>query len=320
MDSAKPNGWSGELDEPSTRPPGERCAPERRCVRLGTHTTAPRHGTGDSARGNTAEPWDMLHELDLGMVPASVTPPRTWRRAAWFAVTASAATLCGIVFATAALAPHPDTRTTAEPVRVPRGHGYPFPPDEEANSPERHAPPTTRPDRRMLVPSTPATKTSRRERPSQHPGAPDDTGTWQRAPLPPLEASPTRPPETTERTPLPTSTETAPARGEQYAVTTRWSRMRELTERYFSAVAAGELRAAYRMTGGRLHEAGFTEFSSRYEDAGHIGVSTTVVEAESTVTELRITRGDETETVRRRLRFDASQRHVVADLPATGSR
>ena len=35
--------------------------------------------------------------FNLGTIPASVTPPRTWRRAAWFTIVASAAALLGLL-------------------------------------------------------------------------------------------------------------------------------------------------------------------------------------------------------------------------------
>ncbi|HEX4225385.1 MAG TPA: hypothetical protein VHZ97_23680 [Pseudonocardiaceae bacterium] len=44
-----------------------------------------------------------LHKFDLGYIPASVTPPRTWRRAAWFTVFCSAAALVGLLFVTSEL-------------------------------------------------------------------------------------------------------------------------------------------------------------------------------------------------------------------------
>ncbi|MEU5691241.1 hypothetical protein [Actinosynnema sp. NPDC020468] len=37
-----------------------------------------------------------LRGFNIGLVPASVTPPRTWRRAAWFAVLSSAGVLVGL--------------------------------------------------------------------------------------------------------------------------------------------------------------------------------------------------------------------------------
>jgi len=38
-----------------------------------------------------------LRMFNLGTIPASVTPPRSWRRAAWFTIVASAAALLGLV-------------------------------------------------------------------------------------------------------------------------------------------------------------------------------------------------------------------------------
>ncbi|WNV90800.1 hypothetical protein [Umezawaea sp. Da 62-37] len=44
-----------------------------------------------------------LRKFNIGLVPASVTPPRTWKRAAWFAVASSAAVLVGLAIAAAKL-------------------------------------------------------------------------------------------------------------------------------------------------------------------------------------------------------------------------
>jgi hypothetical protein len=46
---------------------------------------------------------DGLRKFNIGMVPASVTPPRTWKRAAWFAVVSSVLVLVGLSFAAAKL-------------------------------------------------------------------------------------------------------------------------------------------------------------------------------------------------------------------------
>lgn len=58
-----------------------------------------------------------LQMFRLGSIPASVTPPRSWRRAAWFTVLASAAALAGLVVVGALLVSPPrDTgRITALP-------------------------------------------------------------------------------------------------------------------------------------------------------------------------------------------------------------
>lgn len=44
-----------------------------------------------------------LRMFNLGTIPASVTPPRSWRRAAWFAIASSAAALVGLLAAGALL-------------------------------------------------------------------------------------------------------------------------------------------------------------------------------------------------------------------------
>ncbi|WP_433265654.1 hypothetical protein ACQPZF_38555 [Actinosynnema sp. CS-041913] len=44
-----------------------------------------------------------LRNFNIGLVPASVTPPVTWQRAAWFAVLSSAAVLIGLAFAASKL-------------------------------------------------------------------------------------------------------------------------------------------------------------------------------------------------------------------------
>ncbi|PRY43649.1 hypothetical protein CLV43_103396 [Umezawaea tangerina] len=44
-----------------------------------------------------------LRKFNIGLVPASVTPPRTWKRAAWFAVVSSAGVLVGLAIAAAKL-------------------------------------------------------------------------------------------------------------------------------------------------------------------------------------------------------------------------
>ncbi|MGW4483777.1 hypothetical protein ACWEOE_08040 [Amycolatopsis sp. NPDC004368] len=56
---------------------------------------------------------DGLGKFDLGSVPASVTPPKTWRKAAWFATGASGAVVVGLLFAGTFLVGGPTTTTDA---------------------------------------------------------------------------------------------------------------------------------------------------------------------------------------------------------------
>ncbi|TQM82603.1 hypothetical protein FHX81_5011 [Saccharothrix saharensis] len=60
-----------------------------------------------------------LGKFNIGLVPASVTPPRTWRFAAWFAVLSSAGVLVGLAVAAASLV---GTNGPTERIGLP---GYP---------------------------------------------------------------------------------------------------------------------------------------------------------------------------------------------------
>ncbi len=89
-----------------TEPPVEerRPKPARRTkVTLTTPTHRPPEPVepeeDDEVRIYLAGPLDGLSTFDLGSVPASVTPPKTWRKAAWFAAAASALVVVGLLFA-----------------------------------------------------------------------------------------------------------------------------------------------------------------------------------------------------------------------------
>jgi hypothetical protein len=74
----------------------------------------------DEAAGDgegDGDPLDTgLGMFNLGTIPASVTPPRSWRRAAWFTVVASVAALAGLLAIGAVLmCPHEARRLTAMP-------------------------------------------------------------------------------------------------------------------------------------------------------------------------------------------------------------
>ncbi|MER5268251.1 hypothetical protein ABTZ99_39785 [Actinosynnema sp. NPDC002837] len=60
-----------------------------------------------------------LRKFNIGLVPASVTPPRTWKRAAWFTVLSSAGVLVGLAVAASNLV---GTNGPAERIGLP---GYP---------------------------------------------------------------------------------------------------------------------------------------------------------------------------------------------------
>jgi hypothetical protein len=55
-----------------------------------------------------------LRTFNLGTIPASVTPPRTWRRAAWFAVSTAGLVVVALGFATVQLVGHPRRNYTID--------------------------------------------------------------------------------------------------------------------------------------------------------------------------------------------------------------
>ncbi|TWP45194.1 hypothetical protein FKR81_39625 [Lentzea tibetensis] len=77
--------------------------------RLDAGAAAPVAGGGNEVPQPRRRPVDPLSDTDglrkfnIGLVPASVTPPRTWKRAAWFAVLSSAGVLIGLTIAAAKL-------------------------------------------------------------------------------------------------------------------------------------------------------------------------------------------------------------------------
>ena len=89
-----------------------------------------------------------LHKFDLGYIPASVTPPSTWRKAAWFTVFCSAAALVGLLYVTSELVGpvHVASDINSLP-GLPTNLPFYTPPSAMTNQPNvRHSQPPGRPD------------------------------------------------------------------------------------------------------------------------------------------------------------------------------
>lgn len=86
-----------------------------------------------------------LRKFNIGLVPASVTPPRTWKRAAWFAVLSSAGVLVGLAIAAAKLVgntgPVERIGMPGYPVDVPLITGLPT---KESRTPTSVPPPSSK--------------------------------------------------------------------------------------------------------------------------------------------------------------------------------
>jgi hypothetical protein len=80
---------------------GELPVPRRARITLNSPERPTTHD--DDVRVYTLPPDTGLATFDLGSVPASVTPPRTWRKAAWFATASSGGVVLALLFAGSAL-------------------------------------------------------------------------------------------------------------------------------------------------------------------------------------------------------------------------
>ncbi len=87
---------SGLLPLPDDAPETERTRGRRRRVLL-TAPTSEAQGSGDENVRVRVPRSGGLSKFNLGSVPASVTPPRTWRKAAWFASAASGAAVAAML-------------------------------------------------------------------------------------------------------------------------------------------------------------------------------------------------------------------------------
>lgn len=105
----------GEL--PVAPPPRAR-APQRTKVKLTSPTKHDETTEDDDVRVYVEPPDTGLGSFDLGSVPASVTPPRTWRKAAWFATASSGGVVVALLFAGSALVGKP-TPTAAGDAWIP---------------------------------------------------------------------------------------------------------------------------------------------------------------------------------------------------------
>lgn len=262
-----------------------------------------------------------LHKFDLGMVPASVTPPPTWRRAAWFSIGSAAAAFSGLVLATFALVDTTHVQSLDFP-SLPRGgefpplpgHGYTTEEQQQAlpwapsstTSPSQpwRLSPSAGPTPAPGVPGQPGVPggppgegtTERPSAPGQ-PGDPEPTGPGNGGPT----TGPTEPGESTETTAPPSSTTPTT---ESSLVLFSNRAMHEASAEYFSAVSDLDLSRAYSMTAGDLRSEGYESFAARYADAQAIEVRSVEHRSASTVTTLRITREDGSVlTQRRELRF-----------------
>lgn len=310
MQSGRTIGWSGRLDWP---PPSPEPAPGRHRKTDTGAAWAPvptqRIGSEDSSPRLVIDPLTDtapvggLHKFDLGMVPASVTPPPTWRRAAWFAIASSVAALGGLVFATTLVSGHTTRIEGLDLPSMPRGGEYPPLPRDPyflTGDPTRPstAGTTTAPPRspNQLVAGLQPTGTPQPNAPGDN--ADDDAGPGSGVPGADTPPTTNRPP-TTEAPQLLELTDT--------------EGMKRSSEQYYDAISGGDLPGAYAMTTGRLREEGYEAFAARYSYATRVEVTEVYVTPTSTTHALRMTLPDgSVRSERRVLRYEMAENPMIA--------
>lgn len=105
---------------PLPKPPDSKASEEPTIRRKTVTLTAPPEprscvDTGEDILVYEADPvpaQDGLGTFDLGSVPASVTPPKTWRKAAWFATASSGCVVVALLYAGSILVSQPSETGT----------------------------------------------------------------------------------------------------------------------------------------------------------------------------------------------------------------
>jgi len=276
---------SGEYEQPAgrhSRHPGT-WTPEVHQPHVPTH-----------ARVEPASPAELtvpgLRKFDLGTIPASVTPPRSWRRAAWFAVGASLAVVGALFFAASALMGQPRNPGTID--ALPNYPSMPMflgtsagaPPNDPTRPPKSTTSSSKSSDRRT------STTTGQANRPSAG-GASGTGGTS--APATSSKPTPVYTPPVRETTP-----KRAFAMSDPKVIGDR-------TELFYKYVTSNP-DAAYQMTTGEMYLQGKDAFRARYSGIRSVRVRRIGIDPNqgTTMSEVQVTKADgSTFTEVRQLRF-----------------
>jgi hypothetical protein len=237
-----------------------------------------------------------LRKFDLGNVPASVTPPRSWRRAAWFAVGTSAAVVLGLTVAAVELMGRP----TSDSTFIDAMPAYPTGPltldklpNEETTTYTSRPESTTRgtPSKTLADESQPASAPAEAPRDTVIGGTTGDGTTGNDTTDPPSQdTTTTTPNEPTRRTvgPAPV-TPTDPAA------------MGDRTEQYFKLVTT-DAGAAHAMTTGGMAREGTDGIEARYAGVRRVEVQDITIDRNKAITTstIKVVHDDGTETIEHR--------------------
>ncbi|MEV4149117.1 hypothetical protein AB0J40_36035 [Amycolatopsis sp. NPDC049691] len=285
-----------------------------RRTRVSLASPQPRHvePEDDDVRIYAAPPLDGLGGFTIGSVPASVTPPKTWKKAAWFATGASGAVVVGLLFAGSYLVGKPPVDQAVQGA-WPGYQGAPTVID-----PTGEAAPTSREGGSAAGPDT----SSRPDQPAGRTSG-GGAGPVDGAVPPPADDSSAVPGTTGTATPSarPQKPPVTPAQRETPVKPPWWysfppdaQTMGDNTEKFFNTVTTDPAAAAA-VTTGELHDQGPQALAERYAGIAYFEVRKISIDQQRgvTVNTVEITHTDGSKTIENRTLTFGDGDKIAAD-------
>lgn len=301
-----------EPDEPPR--PETRADLAARRTRVSLVTPQPRgvDPEDDDVRIYAAPPIDGLGGFTIGSVPASVTPPKTWRKAAWFATGASGAVVVGLLFAGSYLVGKPVDQAVQGAWPGYQGAPTVIDPTAEAEPPSRQGGSAPGPDDSTPSPDKPAGRT-------RGGGA----GPVDGVPTPPVTDNPAGSKTSGTATPSgwPQKPPVTPAQRETPVKPPWWysfppdaQTMGDNSEKFFNTVTT-DPAAASSVTTGDLHDRGPQALADRYAGVAYFEVRKISVDQQRgvTVNTVEITHTDGSKTIEERTLTFGDGDKIAAD-------
>jgi hypothetical protein len=286
-----------------------------RRTRVSLATSKPRGADqeDDDVRIYAAPPIDGLGGFTIGSVPASVTPPKTWKKAAWFATGASGAVVVGLLFAGSYLVGKPPVDQAVQGA-WPGYQGAPtvIDPTGEAGPPSRQGGSAPGPDDSTPSADEPAGRTSG-----------GGAGPVDGVPQPPPPGSSAGPHTSGTATPSgrPQKPPATPAQRETPVKPPWWysfppdaQTMGDNSEKFFNTVTTDPAAAAA-VTTGDLHDQGPQALAERYAGVAYFEVRKISIDQQRgvTVNTVEITHTDGSKTVEERTLTFGDGDKIAAD-------
>ncbi|MEC3982015.1 hypothetical protein [Amycolatopsis sp. H20-H5] len=261
----------------------------------------------EDVRVYVAAPIDGLGTFDLGSVPASVTPPKSWRKAAWFATGSSAAVVVGLLFAGSLLVGKPVNEQSSQGGWPGYRGGSPLMSEEQqvgqptspnggsGGKPSKDPKAANGPvvdDRSPSRETTPAT-TDDTAAPSTAPS----TGATSGKPSTGKSSTPASS-EPPQKPPISAAQRTNPNPSPWYSFPPDAQTMGNNSEKFLNTVTT-DPAAASSVTTGDLHNQGPQALRQRYSDVAYFEVKKIVIDQQRgvTVNTVEVTHQDGTKTL-----------------------